>query len=122
MLLGVHGLPAWARTFASSAAGGVRRPDSLPFPHLPAGTPSMPEIKHIVVLIMENHSFDNLLGMVPHRVPGRAGVDGLTLKHGRPVNFNPDVARPPRPGPTRQLAVPAAEGAHAELERQPPVL
>jgi phospholipase C len=50
----------------------------------------MPELKHIVVLIMENHSFDNLLGMVPHRVPGRAGVDGLTLKQGRPVNFNPD--------------------------------
>ncbi|MGB8877673.1 MAG: alkaline phosphatase family protein [Solirubrobacteraceae bacterium] len=24
----------------------------------------MPEVEHIVVLIMENHSFDNLLGMV----------------------------------------------------------
>jgi phospholipase C len=50
----------------------------------------MPEIKHIVVLIMENHSFDNLFGMVPHRVAGRAGVDGLTLTHGKPVNVNPD--------------------------------
>ena len=47
----------------------------------------MPEIKHIVVLIMENHSFDNLFGMVPHRVPGRARVDGLTLKHGRPMQL-----------------------------------
>ena len=90
MLLGAQALPAWARTFASAGAGAVRRPDTLPFPHLPAGTASMPEIKHIVVLMMENHSFDNMLGMVPHRVPGRAGVDGLTLKHGKPVNSNPD--------------------------------
>ena len=50
---------------------GLRQPDSLPFPGKPAGTPSMPEIEHIVVLMMENHSFDNLLGMVPHQVPGR---------------------------------------------------
>jgi phospholipase C len=46
--------------------------DRLPFPHLPAGTSSMRKIKHVVVLMMENHSFDNLLGMVPFRVPGRA--------------------------------------------------
>ena len=32
----------------------------------------MPEIQHIVVLMMENHSFDNLLGMVPHQVAGPA--------------------------------------------------
>ena len=97
-VLSVGALPAWARPAARAA--GVRRPDSLPFPHLPAGTPSMPEIKHVVVLMMENHSFDNLLGMVPFRVPGRAQVDGLTLRHGQPTNFNPDagghhvVARP----------------------------
>ena len=29
------------------------------------------QVKHVVVLMMENHSFDNLLGMVPFRVPGR---------------------------------------------------
>ncbi len=82
-------LPAWAKPVARLA--GVRRPDSLPFPHRRAGTESMPEIKHVVVLMMENHSFDNLLGMVPHRVPGRRNVDGFTLAHGQPVEVNLDT-------------------------------
>jgi phospholipase C len=88
--LAYSGLPAWARPLAQAA--GVRRPDSLPFPNKPAGTASMPEIKHVVVLMMENHSFDNLLGMVPHRVPGRSNVDGWTVKHGKITNSNPDGA------------------------------
>jgi phospholipase C len=86
--LAYGGLPAWAKPIA--AAAGVRRPDSLPFPHRRAGAESMPQIKHVVVLMMENHSFDNLLGMVPFRVPGRAKVDGFPLKHGQPVNVNRD--------------------------------
>jgi phospholipase C len=81
------GLPAWARV--SRGGNSVRRPNSLPFPHLPAGTPSMHQIKHVVVLMMENHSFDNILGMAPYRVPGRAALDGLTLRGGRLVNSNP---------------------------------
>ncbi len=79
------GLPAWARS------SRLRRPDSLPFPHLPAGTASLPQIEHVVVLMLENHSFDNLLGMVAVQVPGRRGVDGLTVRGGRPVNSNPDA-------------------------------
>ena len=44
----------------------------------------MPEIDHIVVVMQENHSFDNYLGML-----GRG--DGFTLdRHGRPTNTNPD--------------------------------
>jgi phospholipase C len=82
-------LPAWAKPVARLA--GMRRPDSLPFPHMRAGTESLPQIKHVVVLMMENHSFDNLLGMVPHRVPGRAHVDGFTLAHGQPVEVNLDT-------------------------------
>ena len=65
-----RGLPAWAKP-AVEAATHIRKPDSRPFPHLPAGHESMPEIKHVVMLMMENHSFDNLLGMVPYQVPGR---------------------------------------------------
>ncbi len=84
--LAANGLPAWAKPILR--ATHVRHPGSRPFPHLPAGTASMPEIKHIVVLIMENHSFDNLLGMVPYQVPGRAGVDGLTRHRGVFKNFN----------------------------------
>jgi phospholipase C len=72
-----------------NAAHGVRRPDTLPFPHLRAGTPSMHQIKHVVVLMMENHSFDNFLGMVPYQVPGREMVDGFTRRRGRLTNFNP---------------------------------
>jgi phospholipase C len=88
------GLPAWARTFARAAA--PRGPGSLPFPHLPAGRPTsgLARIEHVVVLMMENHSFDNLLGMVPHQVRGRAAVDGLTLSGGQPQNSNPSSVTP----------------------------
>ena len=74
---------------AASAAGlgpggAILPPGSRPYPHLPAGTDTLPHIEHIVVLMMENHSFDDHLGTL-----GRG--DGLTLGHdGRPVNYNPD--------------------------------
>ena len=62
-----------------------RRPDSLPFPNRPPGTDTLPEIEHIVVLMMENHSYDNYLGML-----GRG--DGFTLgADGKPTNWNPTV-------------------------------
>jgi len=64
--------------------GRLLLPDSLPHPHLPAGTDTLPQIDHVVVLMMENHSFDDHLGML-----GRG--DGLTLgPRGEPVNYNPD--------------------------------
>jgi phospholipase C len=48
---------------------------------------------HIVVVVMENHSFDNLLGTL-HRT--RAEVDGLTFdQSGNATNANP---RPGEPG------------------------
>jgi len=34
----------------------------LPHPDLPSGADTIPKIRHIVVLMMENHSFDNYLG------------------------------------------------------------
>ena len=48
---------------AAAAAASLRQPDSLPNPKLPAGTvnEALP-FDHIVVVMMENHSFDNLLG------------------------------------------------------------
>jgi phospholipase C len=49
----------------------------------------MHQIKHIVVLMMENHSFDNLLGMVPYQLRGRGAVDGLTMRRGRITDSNP---------------------------------
>src|SRR5437016_5868589 len=87
--LGGAGLPVWAKPIRHAAH--LRHPDSRPFPHLPAGHASMPQIKHIVVLIMENHSFDSLLGMLPYEVPGRTRVDGLTRRHHKLTNFNRDT-------------------------------
>ncbi|HEX3669071.1 MAG TPA: alkaline phosphatase family protein, partial [Acidimicrobiia bacterium] len=62
----------------------IRPPGSLPHPKLPAGTDTLPKIDHIVVVMMENHSFDNYLGML-----GRG--DGFALEHnGRPKAANRD--------------------------------
>ena len=40
----------------------VAGPADRPRPDLDPGTDLLPKIKHIVVLMMENHSFDNYLG------------------------------------------------------------
>jgi len=62
----------------------IRQPGSRPKPALPAGTDQVPEIEHIVVVMMENHSFDNLLGLI-----GRG--DGFTVgSDGKPTATNPD--------------------------------
>jgi phospholipase C len=41
-----------------------------PRPDLPAGTDLLPQIRHIVILMMENHSYDNYLGMLTGRGEG----------------------------------------------------
>jgi phospholipase C len=45
-------------------------PRPLPRPDQPAGTDLLPQIRHIVVLMMENHSYDNYLGMLQGRGEG----------------------------------------------------
>ena len=45
-------------------------PAERPRPDLPPGTDLIPKIKHIVVLMMENHSYDNYLGMLAGRGDG----------------------------------------------------
>jgi phospholipase C len=66
------------------------RPWSRPEPSLPAGTDLLPQLKHIVVLMMENHSYDNYLGMLDGRGDGfPLGPDGL------PAVSNPDTAGEP---------------------------
>jgi phospholipase C len=65
--------------------GPIRWPDARPYPNIPAGTDTMPQIEHILVLQMENHSYDNYLGMLQ-----RPGADGFTLDaEGLPTNTNP---------------------------------
>ena len=66
------------RRMAAPAPG--QRPDAS----LPAGTDLLPQIKHIVVLMMENHSYDNYLGMLAGR------GDGFSLdRDGQPETANP---------------------------------
>ncbi|MGH3266603.1 MAG: alkaline phosphatase family protein [Trebonia sp.] len=50
--------------------GLSRGPGERPRPDLPAGADLIPAIKHIVVLMMENHSFDNYLGTLDGRGDG----------------------------------------------------
>jgi phospholipase C len=76
------GTGAWR---SAPARGTASQPGSLPYPHLPAGTDTIPQIEHIVVLMMENHSYDNRLGMLRRR-----GANGFRLNHaGLPRATNP---------------------------------
>ncbi len=68
----------------------MRMPGSLPNPALSAGTGTIPEIEHVVVLMMENHSYDNLLGMLGRGPGQRPRGDGFTLAaDGLPTATNP---------------------------------
>ena len=61
----------------------------------------MPQIEHIVVLMMENQSFDSIIGMLPEQAPTRHGWTGS----------------PWTPGAARRRST-RAEGRHA-LEARP---
>ncbi len=68
----------------------LRAPGSLPDPSLPAGTDTIPQIEHVVVLMMENHSYDNFLGMLGRGPYQLARGDGFTIApDGYPANSNP---------------------------------
>ena len=61
----------------------LRKPGSRPNPTLPEGTDTLPKIEHIVIVMMENHSFDGRFGML-----GRG--DGFKLDaKGKPLDANP---------------------------------
>jgi phospholipase C len=78
----------------------LRKPGSLPFPGRPAGqpqpdlAPELAHIEHVVLVMQENHSFDSFLGMLPHRVRSRRGVDGFPRlgRDGRPEIVQEDRA------------------------------
>src|ERR1700722_18170909 len=82
---------AWERIERQKLRGRERRtrhyrPGDRPDPARPPGTDLLPQIKHIVVLMMENHSFDSYLGTL-----GRG--DGLPVgDDGAPAAENPDSA------------------------------
>jgi phospholipase C len=82
-----------------------KRPFALPpDPSQPVATDCLPLIRHIVVLMMENHSYDNYLGML-----GRG--DGLRSDGSHPASCNPsptaDGITPFRlPGTTQTTGIP----------------
>jgi phospholipase C len=62
-----------------------RRTGERPDPSLPEGTDTIPQIEHVIVVMMENHSYDNYLGMLTRG-------DGFTLDaDGKPTNANNDA-------------------------------
>jgi phospholipase C len=67
----------------SGTAAVTRQPGSLPNPRLPEGTDTLPQVEHIIILMMENHSFDSYFGGLDPRV-------GLPLRDGVPTASNPD--------------------------------
>jgi phospholipase C len=75
----------------TSQAGrtGGRAKGERPFPTRPEGTDCLPQIDHILVLMMENHTYDNYLGMLG-RAPGeRPRGDGFTIgSDGHPTAAN----------------------------------
>jgi phospholipase C len=62
-----------------------REPGSLPFPDRRAGSDCLPGIDTIVVLMKENHSYDNYFGVFERGDGFTLGADGL------PLNNNPDA-------------------------------
>jgi phospholipase C len=105
-LAGLSGAGLWR---ALAAAGKtVHLPDSLPDPTRPAGTvdPTMP-FDHIVVVMMENHSFDNALGALA--LAGQPKAQGLSFsRSGAALNSNPGPEGPVRSFPF----VTTAQGTH----------
>src|SRR5262249_20762466 len=71
------------------AGAALRAPNSVPFPNLPIGKPTNAfPFQHLVLVMQENHSFDNYLGMLPKR--GQPLADGFTFDaNGVPTNSNP---------------------------------
>ena len=67
---------------------GAPWPGSPAHPPLPVGqyTAAFP-FDHLVLVMQENHSFDNYLGMLP--VSGQPLADGTFNKAGEPVNWDP---------------------------------
>ena len=62
----------------------VLQPGERPNPSAAAGTDQLPQIENIVIVMMENHSYDNVLGMQ------RGRGDGFTLDSaGKPTQSNP---------------------------------
>ena len=87
---GRRGRRAAPGTWNRGPAPPPAQAELTPVPAPARGADTIPQIEHIVVLMMENHSYDNRLGMLePATVPtvSRLGHGGL------PTATNPYVKR-----------------------------
>jgi phospholipase C len=88
--------PSWARKAriapVNRAAQRLRVIDQVPDPNRAMGEALYPEIKNLVLVMMENHSTDNVLGMLGKYSPKhRHTFDGLPFdKKGVPRASNPN--------------------------------
>src|SRR5438477_5670165 len=82
------------------------QPGQRPVPSQPADTDLLPQIEHVVVLMMENHSYDNYFGMLRGRGEGfplgPGGEPGVTNpgtdgEHVRAHHLPTTVQHPRRP-------------------------
>jgi phospholipase C len=81
--------PALAAQHARPQTTATHRPGYVRDPGRALGVrdPRSP-IKHVVIVMQENHSFDEYFGMLPKQ--GQPAADGFTFdSHGRPINSNP---------------------------------
>ncbi len=78
-----------AEATGNPVGGALRVPNSVPFPNLPVGRPTGAfPFRHLVIVMQENHSFDNYFGMLSRR--GQPAADGFTFDpNGVPTNSNP---------------------------------
>ena len=87
-LVGRVRLGGWALLGAALLLGGAGCGGSAPLTAL-SGVPSHPvdpnihKIRHVIVLDMENRSFDSYFGTYP-------GADGIPMRHGTPTVCSPD--------------------------------
>jgi phospholipase C len=82
-------LAAGSSRASAATTATIRQANTVPFPARPIGqyTGAFP-FDHIVLVMQENHSFDNYLGMLP--VSGQPKAQGFTFnKRDQPINWNP---------------------------------
>ena len=78
-----------ARSALSTTTTRPLTPGERPDPSAAEGADRLPQVDHVIVLMMENHSYDGYLGMLGRGDGFTRGPDGV------PTNANPDGAGNP---------------------------
>ena len=75
---------------SQAARMGARAVGERPFQDRPEGSDTLPQIDHILVLMMENHSYDNWFGMLGRGPGQQPRGDGFTIgPDGQPTAATP---------------------------------